>query len=446
MTEEQTPHSVSYGPLAIEMPAGGRLPLSLLLLAGPALATRLERALDKVLDTPLLEGSSYGIVVWDGAGEERYARDPDRRLIPASTTKWITAAAAAHTLGLDHRFSTTIAARGYTQGDVLYGDLVVAGGGDPSLGERDPRELLQLVVDVVRAHGIARIEGTVLVDDSAFVGPPYGPGWMWDDFGSPFSPSYGAVNFAHNLLQPGLRCEAHDGPGSPLIDPPECLANSLRDALVSARISVDGAGVGSAPEAAELAVLVSPPLRELLHKMLLESDNLYAECIARALDRQRPSEPGVANEAVRELLRAAGVPEGEARFVDGSGLSRYSFASAESLVQVTAWVAAQPYGGELLALLPVAGRDGTMAKRMVGTPAEGRCAAKTGSMTGVRNLVGRVTTEEGDPLWFAVLLNGFAAPQAEAIALQDRLVAVIAASDGRKVPRRVWLAQMPPQS
>jgi D-alanyl-D-alanine carboxypeptidase len=53
-----------------------------------------------------------------------------------------------------------------------------------------------------------------------------------------------------------------------------------------------------------------------------------------------------------------------------------------------------------------------------------------------------VTTAAGEPLWFAVLLNGFAAPQADAIALQDRLVAVLAASDGRRVPRRVWLAQM----
>jgi D-alanyl-D-alanine carboxypeptidase/D-alanyl-D-alanine-endopeptidase (penicillin-binding protein 4) len=418
------------------------LPLSLLLLVGPALATRLERALDKVLDTPVLEGASYGIVVWDGEGEERFARDPDRRLIPASTTKWITAAAAAHTLGMDHRFATTIAATGYTQGDVLHGDLVVVGGGDPSLGERDPRAFLSYVVDVVRAHGISRIEGHVVVDESAFLGPPYGPGWMWDDFGSPFSPSYGAVNFAHNLLLPGLSCEAHDGPGSPLTDPAQCLASSLQDALAAARIPVDGAGVWSAPEAAELGVLVSPPLRELLHKMLLDSDNLYAECIARALDRQRPAEPGVASEAVLELLRAAGVPDGRAKFVDGSGLSRYSFSSAEALVQVTAWVAAQPYGGELLSLLPVAGRDGTMARRMVGTPAEGRCAAKTGSMTGVRNLVGRVTTAAGEPLWFAVLLNGFAAPQADAIALQDRLVAVLAASDGRRVPRRVWLAQM----
>ena len=421
------------------------LPLDSVLL-GPisAGATRLDRALERALDAPVLDGASFGVLVWDQGGGERFSWDADRRLIPASTTKWITAAAAAERLGLEHRFLTRLAMTGTLTGGVLSGDLVLVGGGDPSLGVEDPSRTLGEIVGFVQAAGITRIEGEIVVDTSAFDGPPYGPGWMWDDFQSPYSPPYGAVNFAHNLLAEGLPCEAHDGIGSPLKDPPRCLADSLRAALVGAQIEAGAASVRPAPDALDLAVLPSPPLRDLLRKMLVDSDNLYAECIARALDRAPPADADEAGLALAELLRKAGVSEGSARFVDGSGLSRYSFASAEAMVRISAWVSGQPFGTELFSLLPVAGREGTLARRMLGTPAEGHCAAKTGSMTGVRNIVGAVDTATGERLWFAILINGFAAPQAEAIAVQDRFVAMIAASDGRKIPRRTMLEYLNP--
>jgi D-alanyl-D-alanine carboxypeptidase/D-alanyl-D-alanine-endopeptidase (penicillin-binding protein 4) len=194
--------------------------------------------------------------------------------------------------------------------------------------------------------------------------------------------------------------------------------------------------VRAVPEAVPIGALRSAPLRELLRRMLVHSDNLYAECIARALDRRPVAESRVAREWIDDTLRQAGVQPGRVSLVDGSGLSRYSLVTAEGMVQLSAWVERQPWGPELISLLPVAGREGTLAGRMLGTPAEGRVAGKTGSMTGVRNMVGFVDTAEGERLRFAFLINGFSAPQTEAIAVQDRVLALIAASDGRKVSRR----------
>lgn len=393
----------------------------------PARAIPLARAVDDALQTPTLSGASYGLVVWGTDGRAAISIDPDRRLLPASTAKWLTAAAAADSLGLDHRFETVIAATGYTEGDVLHGDLVVKGGGDPSTGDPDPARFVADLVQVVRQVGITAVDGDVVVDTS-LLPAGHGPGWMYDDFAFPYSPPYAAMNVAHNLSINGIGCPAYGAPGSPVMDPPACVASLLRASLEVEGVPVSGvAAVRAEPEAAPIGSLASPPLRDLLRKTLVESDNLYAECIARALP----------DGAIDAVLLAAGVLPGRVHLVDGSGLSRYSFASAQAFVQLSAWIEAQPWGAELIGLLPVAGRQGTLSGRMLGTAAEGRVHAKTGSMTGVRNLVGYIDVADGARVRFAFLINGLAGPPGEAIAIQDRVVALIAASDGRKLPKRV---------
>ncbi|MEZ4235683.1 MAG: D-alanyl-D-alanine carboxypeptidase/D-alanyl-D-alanine-endopeptidase [Myxococcota bacterium] len=412
----------------------------ILAFALSAHAAKLERVVEDLLDDAALDGASVGLVVTDAEGRERVAIDPQRRLIPASTAKWVTAAAAAHELGLDYRFETTVAATGWTEGDTLHGDLVVVGAGDLSLGDPDPQQVAADLAALLRQLEVTRIEGDLVVDASHFDGPSHGPGWMWDDLGYAFSAPYTAANVAHNLAVAGVACPAQNGPGSPLVDPPACLAALLLEGLPPAGVEVTGtAAVRAVPEAVPIGVLRSAPLRELLARMLATSDNLYAECIARALDRRPVADAAEARARVDDVLQAAGIPRERLSLVDGSGLSRYSLASAAAMVRLTRWADTQPWGPELEALLPVAGQQGTLAARMTATPAEGHVRAKTGSMTGVRNLVGWVDTS-GGPAAFAFLINGVAVPQQEVIALQDRVMAVIAASDGRRVKRKVAAA------
>jgi D-alanyl-D-alanine carboxypeptidase/D-alanyl-D-alanine-endopeptidase (penicillin-binding protein 4) len=93
---------------------------------------------------------------------------------------------------------------------------------------------------------------------------------------------------------------------------------------------------------------------------------------------------------------------------DGSGLSRYDYVTADALVTILTHVHNdERLRGPFEASLPVAGRDGTLANRMKGTPAEGNARAKTGSMSNVRALSGYLTTANGEPLVFAILANNF---------------------------------------
>jgi D-alanyl-D-alanine carboxypeptidase/D-alanyl-D-alanine-endopeptidase (penicillin-binding protein 4) len=76
--------------------------------------------------------------------------------------------------------------------------------------------------------------------------------------------------------------------------------------------------------------------------------------------------------------------------------------------------------------LPVAGKDGTLAGRMMGTPAEGNVRAKTGTMSNIRALAGYARTRDNETLAFAILVNNFEGTGAMAVEAIDRIAVALA--------------------
>ena len=112
---------------------------------------------------------------------------------------------------------------------------------------------------------------------------------------------------------------------------------------------------------------------------------------------------------------------------DGSGLSRYNYVTPETLAAILAHVAHdETFRSPFEASLPVAGRDGTLASRMKGTPAEGNARAKTGAMANVRALSGYVTTADGEPLVFSILANNFETAAEAVTKAEDAIVVRLA--------------------
>jgi D-alanyl-D-alanine carboxypeptidase/D-alanyl-D-alanine-endopeptidase (penicillin-binding protein 4) len=74
--------------------------------------------------------------------------------------------------------------------------------------------------------------------------------------------------------------------------------------------------------------------------------------------------------------------------------------------------------------MAVAGRSGTLAERMRGTAAAGRCQGKTGTLTGVSNLVGYCQDSSGQYLAFAFFNDGIATETAHV--LQDNMTITLA--------------------
>ncbi|MEO0600525.1 MAG: D-alanyl-D-alanine carboxypeptidase/D-alanyl-D-alanine-endopeptidase [Myxococcota bacterium] len=410
-------------------------------LVSLAVAGGLKKLVDEELDHPTLHGAVVSLRIDDERGKTLFARGSEQRLVPASTMKWVTAVAAADQLGLDHTFTTTVEVAGVLVGDTLYGDIYWVGDGDPSLGEDDPNEVLDEIARVMGGTGIRRVKGGVVVDHSIVTDPPLGAGWMWDDMRFGFSAPHSGLNLGHNLWHRAFKdvegCESvDDRRDAPLIDPPTCFGNLLQARLVEAGIrTTKEPRAGDVPnDATEFVRFESPPMSDLLNRMLLDSDNLYAECIARALDPDGARSIGDAREVLDGLFERAKVTPTFFKLADGSGLSRYSLVSADTLVELTSWAVQQPWGLDLLELMPIAGVSGTMENRNVGTPAQGRVWAKTGSMSGVRNLVGVVQDAKDRNLRFAILFNGVAGQKA-AREVQDRILTLLSISRRRRIPK-----------
>lgn len=185
----------------------------------------LQRDLAVLFADPALQRGAAAIAVQSlDHGDALFRYNADRLLIPASTLKLVTVAAAAEVLGWDFRYTTTIAAAGPIEDGVLRGDLVVRGQGDPTINRRyDGGDgVLAEWAGRLSAGGLRRVNGRLVGDDRAFAGEPWGTGWSWDDPQYAYGAAVGALHLAGGtqplIIVPGLE------PGRPasvtLLGPP----------------------------------------------------------------------------------------------------------------------------------------------------------------------------------------------------------------------------------
>lgn len=152
----------------------------------------------------------------------------------------------------------------------------------------------------------------------------------------------------------------------------------------------------------------SPPLLQLVEVCLRNSQNLYSEHFLKTLGAHYYGvgsyETGTL--ALKDVLFEHGCEIDGIYIGDGSGLSRESRISAQSLIALLEAVAATDYGETFFESLPVSGESGTLRRRMRGTDAQGRVHAKTGTLNGVRALSGYIQTQGGETYLFSMLANG----------------------------------------
>jgi D-alanyl-D-alanine carboxypeptidase/D-alanyl-D-alanine-endopeptidase (penicillin-binding protein 4) len=339
----------------------------------------------------------------------------------------------------------------------------------------------------LKTAGISRIDGAIVGDGSAFDAATLGQGWAWDYLQYGYAAPIGALEYDEDTalltIQPGakpgdpavlsltpgsgLRLDNRTITGDPqspasieferppndavlvvtgsiagdaqpasrevaVVNPAVYFAQAVKDALIARGIAVSGEAVDasdhpySIPEGTPpLAVSVSPPVRDIATVMMKVSQNLYAETLLKAVGAAKngrgTAEAGRA--AAQEIFRAWGVAPGSYVQVDGSGLSRYDYVTADMIVAVLEHMYRDPRHHEAFAsTLPIAGKDGTIASRMKNTRAAGNALAKTGSIANVRALSGYVRTRDGQTLAFSMLANSFTIPPATVTWMADLAV------------------------
>lgn len=195
-----------------------------------------------------------------------------------------------------------------------------------------------------------------------------------------------------------------------MLRPAAATAGVLRQRLRTRGITVDG-GVGERqhPATSSSVTSVRRPLVELASIVNKKSDNYLAEHVFKmcgAAAGARPSSAGASTQCVTRALDSLGVPRLGCVFNDGSGLSRRNLTSASTQVALLQRIAMQPWAQEYRSTLAVAGNDGTIRRRLVGTYAANNVNAKTGTLRNVSALSGYVTTRDGEPLAFSFISNG----------------------------------------
>jgi D-alanyl-D-alanine carboxypeptidase/D-alanyl-D-alanine-endopeptidase (penicillin-binding protein 4) len=437
-------------------------------------------------------GGHLGVAILDtGTGELLAAQNDHRPLNPASTAKLFTAATALSVLHGSYRFETGL------YGEAKGGSatkLVLRGHGDPSLVTQD---LWDMVQDL-KAMGVKRVEGDILVDqrffDDSFVPPAFEqqPN-EWAYFRAPVSalalnsntvrmtvrptsaespalvafdpPGFvdidGAVktaaegtpqNVRLELAANGGRLTAHLGgviaeKDHPIgftrrADDPRLLAGYAMKALLhSAGIAVEGGPQLGGESAKSLLVLHrSRPLSQILYELGKDSDNFYAEMVLKTLGAEQKGRPGKSAdgaEVVVKYLREIGAFEEGMIVKNGSGLFDANRVTASGTVKLLRAAYRDPaISSEFVGQLAIGGVDGTLHKRFRELRDKRILRAKTGTLEATSALAGYVMGPPGKaPLAFAIVVNDVAGKVAGTRAAMDKLIDAIVKHASRSEAR-----------
>jgi D-alanyl-D-alanine carboxypeptidase/D-alanyl-D-alanine-endopeptidase (penicillin-binding protein 4) len=187
-------------------------------------------------------------------------------------------------------------------------------------------------------------------------------------------------------------------------------------------------------DAIELASLDSPPLRELLFPLLKLSNNEIAEILVKSMGRRDANQgswtAGLA--VVQRFAATHAIDPSNMQLADGSGLSISDLLTPDDLTAFMVAVRGEPWFEEWYAALPIAGIPdhlvgGTLATRMVGTPAAGNVHGKTGTLSTASSLAGYASSPDGQQLVFAITENGFIGDPPKDV--EDAFAVALASSD-----------------
>lgn len=400
-------------------------------------------------------------------GDTLFDHRADASMSPASTMKLFTTVLAYETLGPNYQFRTEVLRAGpLTPDGIVFGDLVLRGGGDPSLSGRyiggGPGAPADLLAAHVAAAGIKRIRGNLLADESAFDAQRVPLGWPSRYLGASYAPRISALSMNENAalvyvtptasgttlsLEPPsttMRLVNQVRPvagrrsrivvstpddstiilngtigraGGPkawtvmLMNPALFVAGAFRAALAERGIQIDGDVVlGPTPaECTTIASVSSQPVGRLATIMNGESINHFAELMFRSASRlgSTSGSAAAAGRLLDSLLTfRAGAARGAVIATDGSGLSTLNRVTPRSLVHLLSYADRATWSWDFRTSLPIAGETELLRRRMRLTPAQGNLHAKTGTLSQVTSLSGYVTAANGEKLAFAFLYNG----------------------------------------
>ena len=430
---------------------------SLLLAAPRVLPPDVEAALERAK----VPAEALVVVVQEvGSRRPRLAWQADLAVNPASVMKLFTTYAALELLGPAWTWSTPVWLQGSVKDGVLDGNLVIKGTGDPKL----VLERMWLLMRRVQQLGVTHIRGDIVLDRSAFAAPDQHPGDFDGEPLRPYNVGADALLLSHKSVvfsftpdpvrgvawvgaDPSLSGVRVEPTTLPLVEggcndwrgglkadvadplrvqfngafPASCGEKQWTLAHADARAYNERALTGlwremggqlsgsvrdgAAPTTAPSFELGSPALAEVVRDINKFSNNVMAQqlFLTLGLTQRGAGTPAAAREVLKQWTAQRLGPTATTTVIDnGSGLSRDSRASAQTIARLLQAAWASPVMPELLSSLPLNGVDGTMRRSRT---AIGRAHLKSGSLRDVAAVAGYVLANSGRRQVVVAIIN-----------------------------------------
>lgn len=359
---------------------------------------------------------NFSVAIAAADGTIAAERNLDTEREPASTTKTLTAFAAVHTLEMSGTLDTEV----YLTHADTSPTIVLQGHGDMLLGEgqNDPSHingraglatLAQNTVQSLRQRGIDQV--ALAVDDSLFGDDNTSTALEQNNDGNAMYTPLSSMAVDGGRMRYGLTADPDAFTDYPTLSRTTAsdAAQTFRSLLTRQGITVTDSSDTSGTEAsARIAKVSSAPLNEVMAFMLRHSDNTLAELFARltALKLGLGNSMDADIQAVVQVLRANDIPTDGLHLTSCSGLAAGTRLRIPTLLAVQRSLVGLDDGGAAeIEGLSVPGLTGTARNRAANDDIKGLARVKTGSLGGVRALVGNVSREHGGVLLFAVIVN-----------------------------------------
>jgi len=212
--------------------------------------TNIKIELQKILFQPDYKNASVGIQVVNlESGLSVFDYNSNKLMIPASTQKIVTSAAALEMLGADYRFKTEIGFVGeLKENKELKGDLALMGGGDPTLGSmyfsnaESNSNFINFWVQKIKAAGIRQISGNIVLDASIYDSEKVPSTWIWGDIGNYYGAGANAFTCYDNLFRITFKSPERAGEATSIISTyPKIEGIEIQNEVVSSEINIDRA-------------------------------------------------------------------------------------------------------------------------------------------------------------------------------------------------------------
>jgi D-alanyl-D-alanine carboxypeptidase/D-alanyl-D-alanine-endopeptidase (penicillin-binding protein 4) len=415
------------------------------------------------------EATTIGIYIKDIRNNKVIVeRNSKLALTPASTMKTVTTATALSLLGADFRFKTECKLVGdYVSGSKSkwYGDLIVYSCGDPTLESTNFKAyngFCDSIVTRLKQKGISAIEGQIVVEqpmkDAGVV-----PEWEVDDIAWAYGAGLFGFNYKDNnytlfpvteVTRPyvpdiNVYLEKSDAGNNILRgvfsndiyafttdtqntkwsvntsmpDPSTVFVAELTDALRKNGITLKDDYIEDCGNS-EISIYThkSPKAEDIMHSLMVRSDNLFAEGMLRATKSGDTRSNAIKQE--QQLWSSRGVDSKYTIIRDGSGLARANKIAPVFLGGILEYMAKSDMADTYVNFFPRAAKEGTMKSFLVNYPkAASHIAMKTGSVNAVQCYAGYRLDDDGKPSHvIVVMVNGFFCPRAQVREAIEKLI------------------------